>query len=84
MRSTLLLKVALALAVGVFATACDKDTNNATPDTVAEAQKQREQMIDNDKTMTPEQKDAMKRALRITPGGPPGSNPKDRGSNPGK
>lgn len=84
MRSTMLLKVTLALAVGFCAIACDHDTNNATPENVAEAQKSREQMIDNDKTMTQEQKDAMKRALRITPGGPPGSNPNDRGNKPGK
>ena len=70
----------LALGFGVLA-GCEKpDTNNYTPENVAAAQKSRQEMIDNDPKMTPQQKEAMKRALRITPGGPPGSQPGDRGS----
>ncbi|MCW5942246.1 MAG: hypothetical protein KIS66_08435 [Fimbriimonadaceae bacterium] len=65
--------LALPLLLSLGGCGCERDTNVITPETVEAANKHRIEAIDNDPNMTPEDKEKMKRGLRLIPGGPPGS-----------
>lgn len=66
-----LLAVPILLSLG--GCGCERDTNVITPETVEAANKHRIEAIDNDPNMSLEDKERMKRGLRLVPGGPPGS-----------
>lgn len=65
--------LSLLMILGVMLVGCQKDTNVITPETVDAANKHRIEVIDKDPSMTADQKQKMKQALRLVPGGPPGS-----------
>jgi len=60
--------IALLVLASWCLTGCEKDTNEITPQSVESANKHRIEVIDNDKNMTPEQKQKMKEMLGLIPG----------------